>query len=104
MSTTNRSAAITHTISANSRSPGTCTGNVAAAVATMPVPMTDANQFGVMFETIIRGDSSSRKKRRGAPVGAAEVAEAVSGGMVRVFPCVRGGRSALELARNKQRL
>jgi len=46
MRMTIHSAAITHTTCANTRRPETWTGRVAAAVATMPVPITDANQFG----------------------------------------------------------
>src|SRR5690349_5271902 len=41
-------AASAHTAVANTRSPGTCSGRTAAALATMPVPMTEANQFGPM--------------------------------------------------------
>ena len=39
-------AASAHTTVANTRSPGRCSGRMAAALATMPVPMTAANQFG----------------------------------------------------------
>jgi hypothetical protein len=46
MSITSQTVVATHTASANARNPGMCTGNVAPAVATMPVPMTEANQFG----------------------------------------------------------
>ena len=46
VSTDEPPAASTHTTVANSRSPGHCTGRVAAAVATMPVPITEANQLG----------------------------------------------------------
>ena len=46
MSTSSQTAEATHTTSAKVRSPGTCTGSVAPAVATMPVPITEANQLG----------------------------------------------------------
>jgi hypothetical protein len=46
MSITSHTVVATHTASANARKPGMCTGNVAPAVATMPLPMTEANQFG----------------------------------------------------------
>src|SRR5215218_260113 len=42
----NNTEATTHTSRENTCSPGTCTGNVTPAVATMPVPITDANQLG----------------------------------------------------------
>ena len=35
-----------HTAVANQRSPGTWSGRTALALATMPVPITEANQFG----------------------------------------------------------
>ena len=44
--TASNTAVATHTTSANPSNPGTRTGNEAAAVATIPVPMIDANQFG----------------------------------------------------------
>ncbi len=49
--TTSIAAASTHTACANTRSPGTRTGSVAAAIATIPVPMTAANQFGATPRT-----------------------------------------------------
>jgi hypothetical protein len=49
--TTSSAAASTHTASANARSPGTRSGSVAAAIATIPVPMTAANQFGATPRT-----------------------------------------------------
>ena len=49
MSTTNSAAATTHTTWEKPRNPGTCTGSVTPAVATMPVPITDANQLGPKF-------------------------------------------------------
>ena len=50
-----RKAASAQMTVANGRKPGNCTGSDAAATATMPVPMTDAYQFGVMFDRICRG-------------------------------------------------
>ena len=44
---TSRTAAAAHTTVANARSPANCSGRLAAAVATMPVPMIDVYQFGV---------------------------------------------------------
>jgi hypothetical protein len=49
--TTSSTAASSHTASANARSPGTRSGSVAAAIATIPVPMTAANQFGATPRT-----------------------------------------------------
>jgi hypothetical protein len=49
ISTASRTAAITHTTSVKARRPGTWTGRVAPAVATIPVPMTEANQLGPML-------------------------------------------------------
>ncbi len=46
LSTSSQTAEASHTTSAKVRSPGTCTGSVAPAVATMPVPITEANQLG----------------------------------------------------------
>ena len=46
MRITSHTVVATHTAWANARKPGTCSGSVAPAVATMPVPMTEANQFG----------------------------------------------------------
>ena len=60
------------TMVAAGRSPGNCNGRVAAALATMPVPMIDANQFGVRFDTICPRCSSWRNRpcvRGGATVG-----------------------------------
>src|SRR5271166_60091 len=59
--TTSSTAAITHTTSANARNPNTWTGRVAPAVATIPVPMTEANQLGPMLpstSTRVRGDGA----------------------------------------------
>ncbi len=61
---TRRAAAIAHTIVAAVRTPGNCSGSDAAATATIPVPMIDANQFGVRFDTIRPGRSNSRNNRR----------------------------------------
>ena len=61
---TSRTAAIAQTTVAAVRRPGNCSGNDAAATATIPVPMIDANQFGVRFDTIRPGRSSSRNSRR----------------------------------------
>ncbi len=49
MSTTSSTVASTHTMWENPRRPGTCTGSVTPAVATMPVPITEANQLGPKF-------------------------------------------------------
>ncbi len=64
MRATSSTAAIAHTIVAAVRRPGNCSGSDAAATATIPVPMIDANQFGVRFDTIRPGRSSSRNSRR----------------------------------------
>jgi hypothetical protein len=48
---TSIAAASTHTASANACSPATRSGSVAAAIATIPVPMTAANQFGATSRT-----------------------------------------------------
>ena len=45
-STSSSAAAAAHTTVAAARRPGTVTGRLTAAVATMPVPITAANQFG----------------------------------------------------------
>ena len=47
ISTASSTTASAHTTVANARSPGTRSGRLTAAVATMPVPMTDAKRFGV---------------------------------------------------------
>jgi hypothetical protein len=43
---------IAQTITAHSRKPGNCCGRVVAATATMPVPITEAYQLGVMTCTV----------------------------------------------------
>jgi len=49
-------AAITQTTWANTRSPTTWTGRVVPAMATIPVPITEANQLGPMLpSTSTRG-------------------------------------------------
>jgi hypothetical protein len=53
-------AAMAHKAVAAARSPGTCCGRLAAATATIPVPITEAYQLGVMFEMTCRGCSRSR--------------------------------------------
>src|ERR1700684_2716433 len=52
---------------ATPRSPGHWTGRVAAAVATMPVPITEANQLGPRLAKASEGRSRSRggPRRRG---------------------------------------
>ncbi len=67
--TSSSSPASTHTTWASTRTPGTVTGRVAAAVATMEVPMTEANQLGPMFATASRR-SSAVPNRPGAGSGA----------------------------------
>ncbi len=80
-STTSHPAASTQTTVANPRSPGHCTGRVAAAVATMPVPITEANQFGPRLA-----------KASAAPVQVTERAAAGRGrAAVRGFQVRRGG-------------
>jgi len=54
-----------HTTVANTRSPGSRSGKVAAAMATMPVPMTEANQFGPMSRKTSPGRSSSLSRPNG---------------------------------------
>ncbi len=49
MSTTSSTAANTQTTWANTCSPGMRTGSVTPAVATIPVPITEANQLGPKF-------------------------------------------------------
>ena len=58
-SATSQAAASTQTTSANTCRPGTRKGSVAAATATIPVPMTDANQFGPMSRKTSPGRSRS---------------------------------------------
>ncbi|WP_328586940.1 hypothetical protein [Mycolicibacterium smegmatis] len=52
VSATSRAAARIQTAVAKARRPDACTGRVTAAVATMPVPITEANQLGVMWANI----------------------------------------------------
>jgi hypothetical protein len=54
-------AASTQMAVAKPRSPGHWTGRVAAAVATMPVPITDANQLGPRLAKASAGRSRSRR-------------------------------------------
>ena len=65
MSPVSMAAASAHTAVANTRSPGTCSGRTAAALATMPVPMTEANQFGPMSRNTSPGRSRSLSKPNG---------------------------------------
>ncbi len=58
-------AASAHTTVANTRSPARCSGRVAAAMATMPVPMTAANQFGPRSRNTSPGRSSSLSRPNG---------------------------------------
>ena len=58
-------AASAHTTVANVRSPGTRKGRSAPAMATMPVPMIDAYQFGPRSRTKSPGRSSSLSKPNG---------------------------------------
>src|SRR5580693_1009038 len=67
-------AASSHTPTASARKPGTWTGRRAAAFATIPVPMTEANQFGPRWRKASLGRSSapsSLRGRRGTKAGAA---------------------------------
>ena len=57
---------------ARMRSTGAMIGRVAAAFATIPVPITDANQFGVMFENACAGCTRSRRSNRRDATGAGE--------------------------------
>src|SRR3954449_2435621 len=76
--------ASTHTTTANGRNPGTRTGRPAAAVATIEVPITDANQLGPTAASASRRSSRAARKprpgerpsvgRRTVVVGAGEVA------------------------------
>src|SRR6476620_3323695 len=68
MRITSHTVVATHTAWVNARRPGTCSGNVTPAVATMPVPMTDANQFGhrklrSRCRSVVAMPSSSRPAR-----------------------------------------
>src|SRR4051794_24279444 len=56
--------ASTHTTTANGRNPGTRTGRPAAAVATIEVPNTDANQLGPTAASASRRSSRAARKRR----------------------------------------
>ncbi len=58
--------AITQTPSVNPRTPGTCSGRVAPAMATMPVPITAANQLGPILPR-----TSTRFRGAGTSLGAA---------------------------------
>ncbi len=58
-STSSSAAAAAHTTVAAARRPGTVTGRLTAAVATMPVPITVANQFGPRTTVAAAGRSSS---------------------------------------------
>jgi hypothetical protein len=69
VSATSSTLAMTHTTVAAARRPATCRGRVAAALATIPVPMTDAYQFGVMFRNMCIGCSSSRISIRDGVAG-----------------------------------
>ena len=60
-------AASAHTAVANTRRPGTYTGSAAPALATIPVPMTDAYQFGPRSRNTSRGRSSSLSRPKGGP-------------------------------------
>ena len=59
VSATSSPAPSTHTATANACSPGTRNGTVAAAIATIPVPMTAANQFGPRSRKASPGRSRS---------------------------------------------
>ena len=58
-------AASAHTAVANTRSPGIRTGRTAPALATMPVPITAANQFGPISRNTSPGRSNSRSRPNG---------------------------------------
>ena len=58
------SAAKAQTVVAAVRKPGNWAGRVAAAFATMPVPMMEANQFGPRFANRSDGWHRSRKNPR----------------------------------------
>src|SRR3954462_9697826 len=76
--------ASTHTTTAKGRNPGTRTGRPAAAVATIEVPITDANQLGPTAASASRRSSRAARKprpgerpsvgRRRVVVGGSEVA------------------------------
>ena len=72
---------------AKPRSPGHWTGRVAAAVATMPVPITEANQLGPRLAKASAGRSRSRSgpRRPVRPAGRAGI-----GGLGRGGPGGRG--------------
>ncbi len=54
-----------HIAVANTRSPGSCSDRTAPALATMPVPMTAANQFGPRSRNTSPGRSSSLNRPNG---------------------------------------
>src|ERR1700694_4201477 len=106
--TTNSTAASTHTTRANTCNPGTRTGKVAAAVATIPVPMTDANQLGPRLPSTWPGDCSDDSNQgrrvdvlplllsvRGAPMSSqsADVKELVDDDVTAAMRHLFGGRT-----------
>lgn len=77
-------AVSTQTMSAAVCRPGTLTGSSAAAFATIPVPITEANQFGPRLANGSLGCSSSRNRRLAGRGGRASPAATVVGSS-RVF-------------------
>ncbi|GAB3126966.1 hypothetical protein GCM10027289_03800 [Tsukamurella serpentis] len=77
VSNASRIAARIHTAAAVVRRPGICIGRLTAAFATMPVPMTQANQFGVRLETASCGVRRSRSSRFRAGPGETEPVDLV---------------------------
>jgi hypothetical protein len=65
VSAVSATAAMIHTTVAKTRSPGMLSGRLAPAMATMPVPMTAANQFGPRSRNRCSGRSSSFSRPNG---------------------------------------
>ncbi len=94
VSRTRKAAASAHTASANACSPGTWNGSVAAAIATIPVPMIAANQFGPRSRKTSPGRSRSFSipNGRGWLRWATALSPAAGGSSVIMSSRMRGGR------------